>query len=142
MNFYLNWHRNYTWSNFEVCFLLNKYRSPKFMEKKLIFEQDQVLSFLFMVKKDDASPGFSILLRPGGGGDHQFNDMPQKFVILQGVDRKIRLTYDLTLLGGGAYASPPPGSYRFVLLQKASLFHHTKSVCISCNFTFLNSYQG
>ena len=31
MNFYLNWHRNCTWSKLKVCFLLSKYQSSMTM---------------------------------------------------------------------------------------------------------------
>ena len=58
MNFYLNWHRNYAWSNFEVCFLLSKYQSSSFDHAQFLcqlrqkFIQYVILKLLSIVKRD------------------------------------------------------------------------------------------
>ena len=58
MNFYLNWYRNYAWSNFEVCFLLSKYQSSSFDHAQFLcqlrqkFIQYLILKLLSMVKRD------------------------------------------------------------------------------------------
>ena len=58
MNFYLNWHRNYTWSKLEVCFLLSKYQSSSYNHAQFLcqlrqkFIQYLILKLLSIVKRD------------------------------------------------------------------------------------------
>ena len=58
MNFYLNWHRNYTWSKLKVCFLLSKYQSSSYDHVQFLcqlrqkFIQQLILKLLSIVKRD------------------------------------------------------------------------------------------
>ena len=58
MNFYLNWRRNYTWSNLEACFLLSKYQSSSYDHVQFLcqlrqkFIQQLILKLLSIVKRD------------------------------------------------------------------------------------------
>ena len=58
MNFYLNWRRNYTWSNLEACFLLSKYQSSSYdhvyflCQLRQKFIQQLILKLLSIVKRD------------------------------------------------------------------------------------------
>ena len=58
MNFYLNWHRNYTWSKLKVCFLLSKYQSSSYDHVQFLcqlrqkFIQYLILKLLSIVKRD------------------------------------------------------------------------------------------
>ena len=58
MNFYLNWHRNCTWSKLKVCFLLSKYQSSSYDHVQFLcqlrqkFIQQLILKLLSIVKRD------------------------------------------------------------------------------------------
>ena len=58
MNFYLNWHRNCTWSKLKVCFLLSKYQSSSYEHVQLLCQLRQkfihqlILKLLSIVKSD------------------------------------------------------------------------------------------